>query len=56
MLGPVVTEDRPAALKAEHPEWITDNEVGEFVALIASPAARVVHDSVIRLPYRPAQA
>lgn len=55
MLGPVMSADRGDDLKAEHPEWITDDEVGEFVALVASPAARVVHDSVIRLPYRPAQ-
>jgi NAD(P)-dependent dehydrogenase (short-subunit alcohol dehydrogenase family) len=56
MLGPVRTSETDAALAAAHPEWITAEEVGEFVAHLLGPRARMVHDTVIRLPARPAGA
>lgn len=54
MLGPVRTEESASAVHEEHPEWIEADEVGSFVALISSERCRMVHDTLIRLPYRPA--
>ena len=54
MLGPVRTEGTDPALAEAHPEWLSADEVGEFVALVASPRAGMLHDTLIRLPSRPA--
>ena len=54
MLGPVRTDESDPAVYEEHPEWLTAAEVGEFVALLASERCRMVHDTLIQLPYRPA--
>lgn len=53
MLGPVRTPQTPEALRTAHPDWITDGEVGDFVAWAAGDGARMLHDSVVRLPHRP---
>ncbi|MCL6596989.1 MAG: hypothetical protein K6V73_12405, partial [Firmicutes bacterium] len=56
MLGPVRTAETDPALAAAHPEWLTAEEVGEFVAHLLGPGGRMVHDTVVRLPSRPASA
>lgn len=53
MLGPVRTEGMDPALAAQHPDWITADEVGDFVAQLSSPRLAMVHDTLIRLPGRP---
>ena len=54
MLGPVRTHESDPTVHEEHPEWVSAEEVGDFVALLASERCRMVHDTLIRLPYRPA--
>jgi NAD(P)-dependent dehydrogenase (short-subunit alcohol dehydrogenase family) len=56
MLGPVRTPETDPALADAHPEWLTAEEVGEFVAHLLGPGGRMVHDTVVRLPSRPAGA
>lgn len=54
MLGPIRSVESDPAMHEQHPEFVTADEVGEFVALVASERCRMVHDTLIRLPYRPA--
>lgn len=51
MFGVVHTRARAAYAK---PEWITAEEVGEFIAYLASDEARMINGGIIQLGDRPA--
>jgi len=53
MLGPVRTSATDPAMAAAHPEFISADDVGAFVATLVSDAGAMVHDTLIRLPHRP---
>jgi NAD(P)-dependent dehydrogenase (short-subunit alcohol dehydrogenase family) len=44
--SPIATRERPAD---EHPEWLTADEVGQYIAWLASDEASMVSGSIIRL-------
>lgn len=53
MFGVVQTRARAAYAK---PQWITAEEIGEFLAYLVSPAGRMIANSVLQLGDRPPAA
>ena len=51
MFGMVATRARSAYAK---PQWLTAEEIGEFLAYLVSPGGRMIANSVLHLGDRPA--